>query len=691
MEENNVDNNILSSNDINVSDYIKRVKKNFPHEIQDIPHWHLYKSYDKSPCVEINGNLVDGSSTDPTKWTDFIAACNQYEKWKDVVGGLGFSFDGSENITFIDLDDCLEIDGKKVNNLRYNDTIKINSYTEASPSKTGLHIFVKTSEPLMIAGNGIEIYQKGRYCTVTGYKYQETPVEINGNWEAVKILYDEAIANISSGKKKNINKLSGKIGTGGRNKALVSLAGTLHRRSLSRDVIIASLLKFNEVQCDPPIEDIEIEKIVNSILKYDSDDPIITTTIKSGVDVDDVLSNKTDVEPEITEESKNILKNGDPIKYLLDVYQKIHVGDIEIGELLIATIGSTIVANSHGIHPGLNGTSGKGKSNACMAIAHLVPDEFKFVGSSSPKGLLFSNLSEGTVIFLDDIGQLNEDMESIIKRTTSMFQEPFVHIFTDLRIKNDNKTRKAIIPPRCTWWITSHDANFDAQILNRQLMLAVVETNDQDAAVMKRQLEDAEIGRYELEITRDVKICREIIRLIKKEIVNVKIPFATKIKWYNASNRRNLPMFLDTIKSFAAIRRCQRVKDNDGFIVATIDDYERAVKLWSYCQEEQISKLTKAEINILTIIQKRGDRGIVKSDLINESGLSSSRISEILNGKKRKDGSQAGGLLQKVSGLVSVRESTRNDCTNVTQIRYISKSSSFDRIGNYSSIVSISE
>ncbi len=55
----------------------------------------------------------------------------------------------------------------------------------------------------------------------------------------------------------------GKIREGYRHHELLSLAGSLRRRGLSHDMILAALREMNETQCDPPKPDAEIEKIAN--------------------------------------------------------------------------------------------------------------------------------------------------------------------------------------------------------------------------------------------------------------------------------------------------------------------------------------------------------------------------------------------------------------------------------------------
>jgi putative DNA primase/helicase len=60
-----------------------------------------------------------------------------------------------------------------------------------------------------------------------------------------------------------------RIGEGSRNVTLTSLAGTMRRRGMSQDAILAALLVINEQQCDPPLDENEVETIARSVARYD--------------------------------------------------------------------------------------------------------------------------------------------------------------------------------------------------------------------------------------------------------------------------------------------------------------------------------------------------------------------------------------------------------------------------------------
>ena len=68
----------------------------------------------------------------------------------------------------------------------------LDSYTEISPSGTGLHVIVKSRLPFTgKKGKVFEIYREGRYFTVTGNNYYPAPKTIEQRDDQVFQLLDE--------------------------------------------------------------------------------------------------------------------------------------------------------------------------------------------------------------------------------------------------------------------------------------------------------------------------------------------------------------------------------------------------------------------------------------------------------------------------------------------------------------------
>jgi putative DNA primase/helicase len=150
-----------------------------PEELKQLPNWVGWKltlSKDKKltklPYCTTN-KLA--SSTNPATWLHYEDVF-KIPPSKDK--GIGFVFDGN-GIVGIDLDHC------------YNDGVisdefstiltALQTYTEISPSGTGLHLFIRCSEHPYNRGRkrgDFEIYSRKRYFTITGVQLEGTPNEI---------------------------------------------------------------------------------------------------------------------------------------------------------------------------------------------------------------------------------------------------------------------------------------------------------------------------------------------------------------------------------------------------------------------------------------------------------------------------------------------------------------------------------
>jgi len=349
----------------------------------------------------------------------------------------------------------------------------------------------------------------------------------------------------------------------------------------------------------------------------------------------------------------NILRKGNPIDYIMKEYNRIHVGDKELGEFLLATVGCSSCANTDGLQPDLSGESGKGKSDACKAMGALLPQEYFNKGSRSAMALFYAEgLKAGSIIFMDDVESFTQKEESILKVATSQYQEAFDHSYTDINQKGPNKSRKVSLPPRLSFWITSVTSSFDAQVLNRCIKLHVDESKEQDEAVFTRQRDAARTGSYRSSLTHETLVCRAIIKRLKElDLVNVSIPFVDNIQWHDYANRRNFPMFCDIVRAFAAINQYQRTWTEEGFLIASLDDFDRAVSLWSTIDKAQSTGLTKDEQNVLSAIEVSGNKGITQSELAKQCRMHKGSVSRAIHGYKQSNQTYKGGLLNKVIGL----------------------------------------
>ena len=117
--------------------------------------------------------MRDAGTNDPHTWSDFATALAVYEDGK--ADGIGVVMRAGSGVVGIDLDDCIAPDGTvEPNALRIVEMI--NSYTELSPSGTGLHVFALAELPVARRSGPVELYGTSQYLTVTGAVFGDRAV-----------------------------------------------------------------------------------------------------------------------------------------------------------------------------------------------------------------------------------------------------------------------------------------------------------------------------------------------------------------------------------------------------------------------------------------------------------------------------------------------------------------------------------
>jgi primase-polymerase (primpol)-like protein len=110
------------------------------------------------------------SVIDPCDWSGYDGAIYARERYR--CDGLGFVLNG-DGIVAIDLDDCVwwDHDRPQIDKRAENIVRAVDSYTEFSPSRKGIHIWLLGCLPEISRRNEtarIEIYTSRQYVTVTG-------------------------------------------------------------------------------------------------------------------------------------------------------------------------------------------------------------------------------------------------------------------------------------------------------------------------------------------------------------------------------------------------------------------------------------------------------------------------------------------------------------------------------------------
>ncbi len=153
-----------------------------PAELKALPQWVLWKAEirnGKPTKIPYQTSGTKAKVNDPATWTDYQTACLQYSTGKGY-SGIGFVFSEADGLCGIDLDNCLDANGKiKAWAQPIVDSLKKKAYGEVSPSGKGLKFFMAIVFPYTSrnkvyiypdddSDDAIEIYDTGRYFTITG-------------------------------------------------------------------------------------------------------------------------------------------------------------------------------------------------------------------------------------------------------------------------------------------------------------------------------------------------------------------------------------------------------------------------------------------------------------------------------------------------------------------------------------------
>ena len=116
---------------------------------------------------------------DPSTWHTWTACLGAYQDEFGSFDGVMFALADDDPYTFIDLDHCADpLDGF-IEPWANEICGQFASYTEKSPSNSGIHILIKAKLPASGHNNqdkGLEIYDKGRFVTLTGHSIGDVPI-----------------------------------------------------------------------------------------------------------------------------------------------------------------------------------------------------------------------------------------------------------------------------------------------------------------------------------------------------------------------------------------------------------------------------------------------------------------------------------------------------------------------------------
>jgi len=166
-----------------------------PVDLENTPQWVCWRYAlvdGKQTKIPVNPHNGFNAKTDtPHTWSDLETALAYYDAHKDRVSGIGVVLRGTR-LAGVDLDHCI-VDGV-IAPWALRIMRALNSYTEVSPSGTGLRVFGLGVKPGSRNKSGdVELYDhtSTRYLTFTGRHLPGTPLELRDMTAELGDLYRE--------------------------------------------------------------------------------------------------------------------------------------------------------------------------------------------------------------------------------------------------------------------------------------------------------------------------------------------------------------------------------------------------------------------------------------------------------------------------------------------------------------------
>ena len=182
---------------------------NIPGELTQAHRWVNWKSIprnegEKPTKLPVMPSGRPAKTDDSTTWSHFVtakAAARQFD-------GIGYVLEREGGVVAFDFDKCrcpafdgiypVVAQGLDMVTPEIADHVRrLNTYTEASPSGTGIRVFAKGNIPVDGKRKGpIEVYQAGRYMTVTGHVIEGLPRTVEPRQMEIDAFYKQVFGTL---------------------------------------------------------------------------------------------------------------------------------------------------------------------------------------------------------------------------------------------------------------------------------------------------------------------------------------------------------------------------------------------------------------------------------------------------------------------------------------------------------------
>lgn len=144
---------------------------------------------DKIPINPTNGK--NAQSNNQKTWGNFNTALAGLGRFN--LSGIGFMF-GQNEFFGVDIDHCRNKETGTISDFATEIIQTLDSYTEISPSGTGIHIICKGKIPEGERKNdklGLEMYESGRFFTITGENLDDGHIDVEERTSEIEKMHSK--------------------------------------------------------------------------------------------------------------------------------------------------------------------------------------------------------------------------------------------------------------------------------------------------------------------------------------------------------------------------------------------------------------------------------------------------------------------------------------------------------------------
>jgi hypothetical protein len=157
---------------------------------------------DAEKVPKIPGKIHGASSTDPDTWRTYDEAVTALKKSAALqlrYAGVGRVIVNEDPYVGVDLDNVRDPHTRAITVEAMSILESVSSYSEVSPSGTGVKVWVRARLERSYVKPGLEVYQRGRYFTTTGQFLPQFHLTIQERQREIEALIAEGFSRAKQG------------------------------------------------------------------------------------------------------------------------------------------------------------------------------------------------------------------------------------------------------------------------------------------------------------------------------------------------------------------------------------------------------------------------------------------------------------------------------------------------------------